>query len=142
MICDQVSNRSRSASSASSVSKPHSTSSLSRDDDAGTLQLENVDDAEVHAADGVGVVVDEPDAAGRPCPLDRDLLGELPPHAGVVGGVVAVLAVVAGDVAADAHRPLGPQPGLALAAAAGVGEVVRAVRRRPARRARSRESAA
>ena len=63
--------------------------------------LEHVHDPEVHPADGVGVVVDQADTAGGPGSLDGDLFGQLPPHAGVVGGIVAMLTIGAGDVATN-----------------------------------------
>src|SRR5579885_212075 len=81
----------------------------------GVLQLIEVHDAEVHAADGHRVVVDQPDPMDPARATDADFLLELPPQRGLVGiDRPSPLGILFGDVAPDAERPEPMEAGLAL----------------------------
>ena len=79
--CDHVSNSSASATSSTSGAKPDVRQRLFAGTDARFVQLEEVDDAEVHAADRRAVVVDEPEEVFRPAALDGHFLAHLAAHA-------------------------------------------------------------
>ena len=85
------------------------------------LDIEDVYDAQVDAADLGHVVVDQANAARRIGRVDRDLFVQFAAHAFLIGVPAAVGAGVNGrDMPANAHAPLAMQASLALAAAARV----------------------
>ena len=89
-----------------------------------TLDLDEVDDAEVDLADGIGVVVEEGDDAVGVGEVEDEFLVEFAFDGGAVG--VGAGAAFAGvdrvDVAADADGAEGVEAGLAAGFAAGVVE--------------------
>lgn len=78
-------------------------------------EFEEMDDAEVHLADGIRIVVEEGDYPVGVFAGEDEFLFDFPGHAGHVGGFSEmVFAGVDGiDVSADAHGPLGVEPGFA-----------------------------
>jgi hypothetical protein len=86
------------------------------------LQFNEVDDAKMDLADGIGVVVDEGDDGLRVAAIEVKFLGQFTGNCSVVGGSAG--ATVAGvhriDVAADADGDLGVKAALPTRAAASV----------------------
>lgn len=89
------------------------------------FEFEEVDDAEVDLADGVGVVVDEPDDGVGVVAVDVELFVDFAFDGSEVGGLSEVFfAGVHGvDMAADAEGALGVEAGFAGGFSTGVVEV-------------------
>ena len=81
-----------------------------------------MDDAEVHGAHFIGIVVDHAEYALGAASVNDELLADFTLHAGQIGGnvVMAGLAVHRIDVAAYADGALVMQPGLSPRTATGV----------------------
>ena len=84
-IWDQVSNSFRSESDRTEIEKPRVGQSLLARADFGAIEVVEVDDAEMHAPDGRGIVIDQSHAADPAGARDSDLFLEFSPHRGLVG---------------------------------------------------------
>ena len=119
-ICDQVSKPLMSARISSTGRNPQSMIFTLPGMDRGSLDVEDVDNAEVDLPDLGLIVVDQADAAGGVRGVDGHFLFNLAAHAFLVRVSAADGRVHGGDVPADAHAPLAMQAALALPRPAGV----------------------